>query len=274
MAQLLLLTTSLVLSALLQGCSPSVPGDAEHPASPAQPTPTPVMPGNPHAHKPAGAGPAGSHPESPKAGPTAAPLPVGALPLIVMPTEYALRVHYTITTDNKTAQYLTSRAYDLNGTSKHEFQYREDDLINGKLMASTIELPTAKRAAFRYNALLGECVSWDYTAAVDGFPLIYREPPYIMAFWKNETVDGTATNAYQIVFDHWWNQQLQKFGERTYTVWFKNDTNVPVQIYDSSADVDGHLYTVTDFTTVVDEKRFEVPDEWKCKDPKAAAVVV
>lgn len=95
-----------------------------------------------------------------------------------------------------------------------------------------------------------------------------------MAFLKNETVAGAEANVYQIVFDHWWDQLNQKFTERTYTLWFKKDTYVPLQIYDSLAGIDGHLYTVTDFTTVVDEKSFVLPDEWKCKDPAPAAVVV
>lgn len=200
-------------------------------------------------------------------------------PLPFMPLEYALKVHYTITVDGKTANYVTARTYNLNGTSKHVFQYKEDDLVDGQLQASTIELPTTKHSAYRYNALTKECTSWAFTSAIDGFPILYRMPPYVMGFVRNETVAGldgkTETNVFEYIFTHWWDQQTQKFITRTYRVWFKKDTNQAVQVYDSTADVDGHLYQVSGFTTKVDEEQdFVVPAAWNCKDPAVQSLII
>jgi len=196
-------------------------------------------------------------------------------PLPTMPSEYALKVSYSITTAGKTAHYLTARTYNLNTTSRHVFQYREDDLVDGTLVATTVELPTTRRAAYRYNHEEKECTTWAFTSAIDGFPLLYRTEPYVMGFLKNETVRGTETNVFQYVFTHWWDQLAQKYVERTYTVWFKKDSNEPVQVYDSTADIDGHLYTVSDFTLKVDEAAsFVVPSEWSCKEPSGETIVV
>jgi hypothetical protein len=204
----------------------------------------------------------------------AAPEKVYIPPLPTMPSEYALKVSYRITTAGKTAHYLTSRAYNLNTTSKHVFQYREDDLVDGSLVATTVELPTTHRAAYRYNHAEKECTAWAFTSAIDGFPLLYRTAPYVMGFLKNETVRGVEANVFQYVFEHWWDQLAQKYVERTYTVWFKRDTNEPLQVFDSTADIDGHLYTVTDFTLKVDDAAaFVVPEDWKCKEPSQTIVV-
>merc|ERR1719456_1192905 len=196
-------------------------------------------------------------------------------PLPTMPAEYALKVSYRITTAGKTAHYLTARAYNLNTTSKHVFQYREDDLVDGTLVATTVELPTTHRAAYRYNHAEKECTDWAFTSAIDGFPLLYRTAPYVMGFLRNETVRGVEANVFQYVFEHWWDQLAQKYVERTYTVWFKRDTNEPLQVFDSTADIDGHLYTVTDFTLKVDDAAaFVVPADWKCKEPAAAELAL
>merc|ERR1712093_143947 len=59
-------------------------------------------------------------------------------PLPTMPSEYALKVSYSITTAGQTAHYVTARTYNLNTTSDHVFQYREDDLVDGTLVATTV----------------------------------------------------------------------------------------------------------------------------------------
>lgn len=130
------------------GSDSSEPADPTDPTA-NEPTPEPKEPTS-EPKEPT------SEPKEPTSEPesTPAPTPVSgsggiALPLPVMPAEYALNVHYSITTEGNTAHYLTSRKYNLNAQP----QYREDDLINGRLSASTIELPTSKKAAYRYNAI-------------------------------------------------------------------------------------------------------------------------
>jgi len=278
MACWLTLVASLLFAGSLQGCSPdsaeaSDPSDKPGHNGTDKPSGNHSGTGN-HSGNGSGSGSGKGHGSGSGSG---KPVPGGsgvpALP--VMPTEYALKVHYTITTNGTTAHYLTSRIYNLNGTSSPgQFQYREDDLINGELAASTIELPTSKNAAYRYNAYNKECITWQFVATIDGFPLLYRAAPYAMEWLKNETLDATDANVFQFVFDHWWDQLTQKFVERTYTVWFKKDTNMPLQVFDSMSNIDGHVYTVTDFTTNVVEASFEVPAEWNCKDPAQSAVVV
>jgi hypothetical protein len=171
-----------------------------------------------------------------------------------MPSQYQMDITWSMKAGGKVYDYLHHRFYDVGNQL-----YRDDEHRGSSVMSTVIENP-GDGHAYSYDFQRDACEMWNFTAKINGFPLVY--PTLVHA--GVQVVDGvkcdkfTNTNDPTRIYD--------------YAVFFKQGTNVPVAVYNSDAAkqaIVGGMHHITNFDTNVPDKTFDVKTEWSCTPQNA-----